>query len=395
MEQQHTIFIACPPHVTPYLKQEVVQLGYKPFDENFTGVFIKATLNDAVILNYNLRTANKVLLLIDSFYARELKDLYNKLKKIEWAEYFSSGKYITITSQTNHPSVNNSMFLNQHCKDAVVDYFQEKEKVRPDSGPLKSQVVLHIHWHDNKAWVYLDTSGEQLNKHGYRQNPFMAPVQEGLAAALVMATEWDKQSAFINPMCGSGTFAIEAALMAAGMLPLLDRLNFGFMHLNMYDEAFHKHYVNELEQKQKTAQRNMPKIIATDRDGMALKATRENAKRAGVDHWIEIEKCDFADTPITEGAGTVLINPPYGERLGQGEMLEDLYKSLGDFFKQKCKGKTGFIFTGEPHLSKKIGLRTSKRMEFFNGPIECRLLKYDLYEGTTRKPKEGIQNVEL
>ncbi len=269
------------------------------------------------------------------------------------------------------------MFLNQHCKDAVVDFFNEKFKVRPSSGPMRNQVVIHIHWHDNQAIVYLDTSGDQLNKHGYRQNPFMAPVQENLAAALIIATGWDKKSDFINPMCGSGTFAIEAALMALNKFPLYERENFAFMHYNMFDKA---EFENIAQKESDIAQpTNVPKIIATDRDKFAIKAARENAARAGVERYIKFEQCDFAETVIDDGSGVVIVNPPYGERLGSEEDLENLYKAIGDFFKKKCKGKTGFIFTGESFLAKKVGLRTIRKMEFYNGPIECRLLKYDLY----------------
>lgn len=359
---------------------EVEQLGFTVKDENFTGVFISGTYNDTVILNYNLRTANKVLLLIETFEAKEQKDLFNQLKKIEWATWFSSKKYISITSQTNHPSINNSMFLNQLCKDAVVDYFTEKERVRPDSGPLKNGVVVHVHWQDDKAWIYLDTSGEQLHKHGYRLNPFMAPVQENLVAALIMASGWDKKTPFVNPMCGSGTFAIEAALMAAGKLPLAARENFGFMHYAMYDKEMHEDYKFKIAQQ--ADESNLPEIIATDNEAMGIKASRENAVRAGVEQLIKFECCDFSETHLPEGEGTVMLNPPYGERLGENDDLQLLYKSIGDFLKRKCSGKTAFIFTGEAHLAKKIGLKASRRMEFYNGPIECRLLRYEMYAGT-------------
>jgi len=383
LEKTYTIYIACPLYVVPYLKQELEELGFKTEDENFTGVFIKGTYNDVVTLNYALRTANRVLLLVDTFFSRDQKDLFNKLKKINWADYFSADKYISFTSQTNHHSINNSMFLNQLCKDAVVDYFTSNFKKRPNSGPLKSEVVLHVHWHDNKAWVYLDTSGEQLHKHNYRLNPFMAPVQENLAAALIMATGWNKQTTFVNPMCGSGTFAIEAALMAANKMPSLLRDNFSFMHYNMYDESFAKDYATKLATQ--VNENDLPQIIATDVESSAIRAARENAGRAGVEHLINFQRCDFSETPIPEGDGVVIINPPYGERLGEEEDLILLYKSIGDFLKRQCTGKTAFIFTGQANLAKKIGLKATRRMEFFNGPIECRLLKYEMYIGSREK----------
>lgn len=377
MKGQETFFISCAPHVVPWIKQELDDLGYKPFDENYTGVFIKAAFERCMELNFQLTTASRILWLVDKFAAIDQKQLYNKLSRIRWSDYFSEKKYLTITSQTNHPSINNSMFLNQLCKDAVVDFFQSHYNIRPDSGPLRSEVVIHLHWQENKAWVYLDTSGEQLNKHGYRQNPFKAPVQENLAAAIIKATGWDKKSTFINPMCGSGTFAIEAALMAGNKLPLLSRSNFGYMHLFDFNKKKFESLRSELIMKSNFD--NMPEIIASDNNGYAIKATRENAERAGIDAFIEMTKCDFTETKIPEGKGVIVINPPYGERLGENMDLAALYESIGDFFKQKCKGKTGFIFTGDLTLAKKVGLRTSARIPFYNGTIECRLLKYDLY----------------
>ncbi|HNT82010.1 MAG TPA: class I SAM-dependent RNA methyltransferase [Bacteroidia bacterium] len=377
LNQKEVFFVSCAPHVTPWLKQELTACNFPPFEENYTGLFIKATFQDVILLNYKLLSASRILWLIDKFKSSDQKQLYKKLNNIRWSDYFSEKKYITVTSQTNHPSINNSMFLNQLCKDAIVDYYQKNFNIRPDSGPLRSEVVIHIHWQHDQVWVYLDTSGEQLNKHGYRQNPFKAPVQENLAAAIIYATGWDRKSSFINPMCGSGTFAIEAALMAGNCSPLLDRVNFGYMHLFNYDKKIQRHIKSRLEDEKDFT--SMPAIIATDNNGYAIKATRENSNRAGVEHYIEMEKCDFKETKIPGGPGVVLVNPPYGERLGEKEDLGALYTSIGDFFKQKCKRKTGFIFTGDLALAKKVGLRTAARIPFFNGTIECRLLKYDLY----------------
>ncbi len=377
MKQEETFFISCAPHVAPWLKQELAALHIVPFDENYTGLFIKARLQDCITLNYSLTTASRVLWLINRFHASDQKQLLNRLSRIKWSDYFSENKYITITSQTNHPSINNSMFLNQLCKDSIVDFFQERFGVRPDSGPLRSEVVIHLHWQDSEVWIYLDTSGEQLNKHGYRQNPFKAPVQENLAAAIIAATGWDGKSPFINPMCGSGTFAIEAALKAGKKLPLLSRVNFGYMHLFGYDKKLHEQIKEKLISQIDFS--TVPDIIASDINGLAIKACRDNAERAGVDQLIKTQKCDFTQTEIPDGNGIILVNPPYGERLGEKEDLAALYQSIGDFFKQKCKGKTGFIFTGETALAKKVGLRTSAKIPFYNGTIECRLLKYELY----------------
>lgn len=234
--------------------------------------------------------------------------------------------------------------------------------------------------------VYLDTSGETLTKHGYRKTPVLAPLQENLACALLLASKWDKVSNFINPMCGSGTLAIEAALLAANRPPGLMRSNYGFMHLKGFDETL---YLQIRKDALKNVKKDLPyTIIATDKDKHAIEAAKNNAQTAGVDQHIQFEVCKVEDTYVPDAPGVVMINPPYGERLGEDEELMPLYKLMGDFFKQKCKGYTGYILTSNPELAKQVGLKTSRKIPFFNARIECRLLEFDVYEGSKKKKPE-------
>jgi putative N6-adenine-specific DNA methylase len=203
-----------------------------------------------------------------------------------------------------------------------------------------------------------------------------------------MATRWDGKTAFINPMCGSGTLAIEAALIATNKAPGLMRHNFGFSHIKGYDDTIWK----DLRQE---AARKIPRsldfpIIATDNDPKAIHAARTNAQSARVDHLIRFVICDFEETPLPETQkGIVILNPEYGERMGDEEILEETYSFIGDFFKKKCKGYTGYIFTGNMDLAKKVGLKAKRRIEFYNAKIDCRLLEYELYEGTRVVGKEN------
>ena len=259
---------------------------------------------------------------------------------------------------------------------------------RPDSGPERDRAVVHLHWKDEECCLYIDTSGEPLSKRGYRKIPLKAPLQETLAAAIVLATGWHDNGHFINPMCGSGTLAIEAALIGLKKAPGILRNNFCFMHLKGFDKALWEELRREALLLCNKTLRN--RIIATDVSRQAIDAARENAMTAGVEHLIEFSVSDFADTPVPEGSGgLVLLNPEYGERMGQMDELADTYKGIGDFFKQKCKGYTGFVFTGNPGLAKKIGLRSKRKVQFFNSNIECRLLEYELYEGTKKSNKPG------
>lgn len=213
-------------------------------------------------------------------------------------------------------------------------------------------------------------------------------MQETLAAAVIMATGWKGHGHFINPMCGSGTLAIEAALAGLNRPPGLLRDNFGFMHLKEFKEAFW----NDLRaQAKREAKKSLQcRIIATDIRREAVEAARKNAATAGVEHLIEFSSCDYSETSIPEGEGVVILNPEYGERMGKIKELESVYKGIGDFFKQRCKGFKGYLFTGNLDLAKKVGLKAKRRIPFFNGGIECRLLEYELYEGSRKNKNPQI-----
>jgi putative N6-adenine-specific DNA methylase len=210
--------------------------------------------------------------------------------------------------------------------------------------------------------------------------PLKAPMQETLAAAVVLASAWVGSGNFINPMCGSGTLAIEAALIALGRAPGLLRSNYGFMHLKGFDESSWKVLRRKIRADSKDWLSG--RIIATDIGQQAVEAAKKNAMTAGVDRFIEFGVCDFSQTPVPANGGVIILNPEYGERMGEIENLKETYGKIGDFFKKKCQGYKGYIFTGNLDLAKKVGLRTNRRITFFNGPIECRLLEYDLYEGS-------------
>jgi putative N6-adenine-specific DNA methylase len=269
------------------------------------------------------------------------------------------------------------------CKDAVVDRIKEKRGRRPDTGPVRDKVVVHLYWKDNLGQVYLDTSGEPLSKRGYRMIPLKAPMQEPLAAAVVLATGWKGDGSFINPMCGSGTLAIEAALIGLGRAPGLLRNNYGFAHLRGFDESIWKTLRRKIRAEAKD--RLNGRIIATDISRQAVEAAKKNAMTAGVERLIELGVCDYSETPVPDGGGVVVLNPEYGERMGEIEGLKGIYRGVGDFLKKKCKGYLGYVFTGNLDLAKKVGLRTKRRIPFYNGPIECRLLEYDLYEGSRKR----------
>ncbi|MBK9248444.1 MAG: class I SAM-dependent RNA methyltransferase [Ignavibacteria bacterium] len=373
------ILITCPKRMTSYLKAELIELGFSIIGESFAGVSIEGTFADTLRLNLHLRTAHRVLYSLKDFRAVTPADLYYHTSRIPWETIVPDDGYVSVVSAVETPSINNTQFANVKCKDAIVDRIRTKTNKRPDSGSDTDRTVVFLYWKGNDCCIYLDTSGDSLSKRGYRKLPHAAPMRETLAAATIMATRWDRKSNFVNPMCGSGTLAIEAALIATNRAPGLLRENFGFMHVQEYNPAVWQSLIKS------ATSAIIPfngRIIATDHDAKAIYAIRENARLAGVDRLIEIDCCDFRDTTVPAGGGVVMLNPEYGERLGDIEHLETVYKEIGDFFKKKCSGYYGYIFTGNMDLGKGVGLRAKRRVEFFNADIDCRLFEFELYTGS-------------
>ena len=391
MQVFHTkskIVITCNKRLSQYLQQEVEALGYTITRSFSTGLELEGTINDCIPLNLNLRCASQVLYLIKSFEAENPARLYKEVLDIEWEKLLDFTGYFSVTSNVDNETITTPLFANLKVKDAIVDRIKEIKGIRPNTGSDGNKAVIHLYWKEEKADIFIDTSGETLAKHGYRKIPGKAPMLEALACGTIMATGWDKKSPFVVPMCGSGTLAIEAALLATDKSPGLFRMNYSFMHILGYEEEV---FFEERRKLKEKAKKEIDfKIVATDISEDAVDISRRNAKTAGVDHLIDFEVCDFADTEVPEGPGVVMFNPEYGERLGIHTKLELTYKRIGDFMKSKCKGYRGYIFTGNPDLAKKIGLRASRRIEFYNGKLDCRMLEYELYEGSKREPKEVI-----
>lgn len=377
------IVITCSYRLAPYLQQEVEALGYGPVQVFKTGVSLMGTMADCIRLNLHLCCASQVLFSLKAFKAANAQDIYDALTDVAWEEVLAADGYFSVTSNVQNDTIDNALFVNVRVKDAIADRFRKLTGQRPDSGPENDKAVVNLFWRDQDAEVFVDTSGQTLSKHGYRKIPGKAPMMESLAAATLLATRWNRQSPFINPMCGSGTLAIEAALLATNRKPGLYRANYGFMHLIGYTQNLYETTLRELEQ----AVIEVPglTIVATDISEDAIDIAKINAGIAGVEEMIDFAVCDFRQTNVPpDTGGAVYFNPEYGDRLGEIAALEATYNAIGDFMKQQCKGYTGYVFTGNLDLAKKIGLKPTKRIEFYTGKIDCRLLEYELYSGTKR-----------
>jgi len=381
--ERKAIRVTCAPRLLDYLRKEVETLGYTVNTAERTGLDFNGTMHDAMRVNLFLRTAFNVLWPIHSFKCADPQELYRQANAIAWEEMISPDEYLSVVSSVNTPTIRDWRFASLKLKDAIVDRVASAVGRRPDSGPRREDFVVHLYWSGDLCSIYFNTSGRKLADRNYRKMPAKAPMQETLAAAVVLATGYDGSVPLLNPMCGSGTLAIEAALIASGRPPGLLRSNFGFMHHRAFDSAAW----NELRREARKVRRkdHIAPIIATDIDQDALFAAKKNAETAGVHHMIQFAECDFAETTVPDEKGIVIMNPEYGARLGEESELQATYKRIGDFLKKRCPGWTGYVFTGNMELGKKVGLRISRRTEFFNAKLDCRLLKYELYEGTRRK----------
>lgn len=376
----------CAPGLSPWLAQELQELGYSPESQNHTGVEVRARLIDAMRLCLELRTAYHILQRFGDLRAKDASAMYEGAVRLPWERVIPPQGYVTVTSTVRNETIRNTMFANMRLKDAIVDRISEIHGRRPDAGPEGNRTVVHMFWQEDRCRIFLDISGRKLSDRGYRRIPRKAPMRETIAAAVLMEARYDGTQPLVIPMCGSGTFAIEAALLASGRAPGLLRSNFGVQHLLTFDSDV---WEQERRAARKLRSKHQPAaIIASDVDPEAVDAARKNAVTAGVDHLIDFQVCDFADTPVTQEPGTVILHGEYGQRLGTENQLPTVYKRMGDFLKQKMSGWRGFVFTSKA-LAGTIGLRPSKRTPFEHGGIDCRLLEFDLYSGSRGSSTPG------
>ena len=365
------------------LKAELKTLGYEPQDVSATSVGLEGDLHDAMRLNLWLRTANRVLFEVAGFEIDSADDLYEAVRSLPWEDWLRRDAPFHVHGVAQHETIRDPRFAVLRCKDAIADRFVEKTGARPDSSSTpEGAACVALYWKEQSAQIFLDTSGLPLSHRGYRWRGWVAPLRETLAASIVLATEWGKNpaEAFVGPMCGSGTLAIEAAWIVQNRAPGLDREDYAFLRLDGVDTEAWRTLKAEARSRFVAAPRTW--IAASDVDAQAIACARENAGRAGVDGLIRFHTCDFRDTPLPKPPVLIVMNPEYGERMGLEDRLVSLYEAIGTYFKTKCQGMRGAVFTGNLPLGRKIGLHPTRRTAMWNGDIECRLLEFDVYEGT-------------
>lgn len=381
--QRNLIVITCAKGMAPLLAGELEALGAPVGGATETGISTHGDMALAMRLNLHLRTAHRVLWKVGDGAARHPAELYKRLVQLPWEDWISPRGYVCVTVSGQSISGDDPRFVALKTKDAIVDRINEAHGRRPDSGPERTRTVVHMHWERQHFMVYLDTSGESLPHRGYRRQPGQAPMRETLAAACLLSAKWNPATALVNPMCGSGTIAIEAALLASHTPPGWLRTNFGFMHIEGFSGAAWEE-VRTAAGRERQIRPPVIRILASDIDPRAIEAAKANAHRAGMSGWINFTVVDFRKAHIPAAPGLVIFNPEYGERLGQQQDLAAQYRAIGDFMKQQAQGYTGAIFTANAEMIKPIGLKPKFKQQLFNGPLEGRLLVFELYGGTKR-----------
>ena len=401
-DKNYPIIISCAKELSRWTEKEVRELGYEPIEVTENTVVIRGCMRDVMKLNLLLRTAHRVLVPLLRTTCRNIRNLYEAAKSIDWENLLEADGYFSVSSIVHNYTIRDTRIPSLYTKDAIADRMREKCQRRPDSGGENKGAAVFVYWEKDEVIIYLDTSGEPLSKRGYRKIPGSAPMQETLAAACIMAMKWDRRSPFLFPMCGSGTPAIEAVMMAMNKAPGSLKGHFAFQSIKGYNriipgesapvvaprqhtgaspEQIWKEIV--LAEKEKETTEGLPEIWATDISPEAVENAHSNAIAAGVAPYIKFQACDFAETPIPEGTkGSIFFNPEYGIRLGDPKELAPIYERIGTFMHEKCSGWMGALITGNPELSHLVNLYYQTRIPFFNGPIDCRLF---LYEGCELK----------
>lgn len=381
------ILVTCPKGLAAILADEVRALGLPVTRERPDGVETRGGWDAILRLNLHVRTGHRVLWWRGGGATRTPEDLYRGVRALPWEEWLPADGRFRVRAAVRTPAIQDGRFAALKVKDAIVDRFRDLCGRRPDTSPGQDAAGVFLHWDGEEAGVWLDTSGEPLSNRGYRLVPLQAPLRESLAAGLLLSAGWPRAGVFVSPMCGSGTLAIEAAWIARRRAPGLLREDFAFRYLTGFDAARWAS-ARAAARAQETAAPGV-RIVAADADAGAVAAARTNARRAGVEAAIEWAACDVLDTPVPPGPGLALLNPEYGERMGAEADLAPLYRRIGDFLRARCAGKRAGLFTANFKLARQTRLRPDRTETFWNGPIECRLYLYDIFERPAPAPREG------
>jgi len=377
------------------LAEELAQFGAEDIRERSHDVKFQGTLEVGYRTCLWSRTATRVLLSLGSIDATSSKNLYEAVKRIDWREHVAAGATLACDCSGGNESIRHTIYGSQLLKDAVCDNLRDATGERPNIKPERPDVLLHLHVEGPTALVSVDFSGESLHRRGYRSEGGRAPLKENVAAAVLLRAGWpgiaEQGGLLLDPMCGSGTFLTEGALIAADAAPALDRDYFGFLGWRGHDAELWERLRTEARARRaaRTARRC---VLGSDIDSEAVRMAIANGEQAGVAQWLHVEKRSLSEVARPKGeAGLVVANPPYGERIGAESGLPALYSELGAVLRERFQGWQAAILTGNPPLARNLGIYAKRTHRVFNGTIECRLLRFDLNEASVQRPPEEVR----
>ena len=380
---EHRFIATAPAGIEPLLAAELTDLGATAVRTVRGGIAFQGPLELAYRACLWSRTASRVLLPLAEFAAADANALYAGLHELPWEDHLSPTGTLSVEFSGGGPGIDHSHYGAQRVKDAIVDRFRARCGRRPSVDARQPDLRIHARWRDGQVAISLDLSGDSLHRRGYREATVTAPLKETLAAALLLKAGWPAIAAaggsLLDPLCGSGTLAIEAAWIAGDQAPGLLRERWGFSGWLGHVPALWNRLLAEARERRDAGRARIPLIRASDRDPKAVRAALINAGRAGVADRLQIERRDWSAVEPPPGPpGLLIANPPYGERLGEQDELSDLYAQLGDRLKTRFAGWRAALFAGNPEQGKRMGLRAVKTNVFHNGPLECRLLQFQI-----------------
>ncbi|MEY2700786.1 MAG: hypothetical protein RIQ52_1541 [Pseudomonadota bacterium] len=379
-EIKHALYVTAPQGLELLLADELMKLGAEEVKSGRTGVACHATFRTAMAICLWSRLANRVLLILGQHPAASPDALYEAVQTVNWSDYFSPVHTFAVDFTTRRSVVNHTLFGAQKSKDAIVDQFMASTGQRPSVDLERPDVRVNVHIERDVAQISIDLSGDSLHRRGYRQAAGAAPLKENLAAALLLRAGWPEVlaagGALVDPMCGSGTIVIEAAMMAADIAPGLGRDYYGFFTLRDYQADVWQSLLEEARQRREAGLKALPPLEGLDQDARVIRMAEANAERAGVSDVVSFAVRPVEQLSTTLPYGLVLVNPPYGERMGDVDALRGVYRMLGGQLKAHFTGWKVGLFTGNPELAFQLGVRAIKQYPLFNGAIPCKLLNF-------------------
>jgi len=371
------------------LIEELKALGAEDVEKQTRAVVFTADKALLYKANLNLRTAIRILKPLTSFRARNEDIFYNKIQNTDWTALMGVDDTLAVNAVVNSEIFNHSQYIALKAKDAIVDQFRTKFRRRPNVKVIEPTLRVHLFINDDLCQVFLDSSGESLHKRGYRTEQLTAPISEVLAAGMIMLSGWKGNKVFIDPMCGSGTILAEAAMIAANIAPQKNRDYFGFKNWPDFDEDLWNAILQEAISKERKP--DYP-ILGFDIAFQAIRATQRNLERAGVLDFIEIKRKDFErHMPPEVESGTVVMNPPYGERIETDYETNAFYAMMGDHFKAAYLNYDVWLISSNKDALKCVGLKPSNKHTLFNGALECKYQCYQMYRGSKKAKKNKVE----